>query len=247
MKKVVFIFLTIFCFSLSAQYYTLTYVMVAPEDVADFEEKEIKYWSQVALNNVKKGKQMGWSLLKKFGTAGNNDVNYAFVNSYSSIEDLINPEIWGESVEELGYKWEEISTKYKVWELHTYRVQDMIPGEAKVYILNYGKPKNLNGFISENKRLWKPYHQNNIASGTTGMKTWGIGTKIYPSGNNEASVMTWDGFDSIQNALEVLDFTNFVPPRGYSKMHIYDPDGFRLRVIWQELKSVPPPPPKPTN
>jgi hypothetical protein len=68
----------------------MTYVSVASEDVADFEEKEMKYWSEVASNNIKKGKQLGWALLRKYGTAGNNDVNYAFVNQYSSIEDMTN-------------------------------------------------------------------------------------------------------------------------------------------------------------
>ena len=69
------------------------------------------------------------------------------------------------------------------------------------------------------------------------MTTWGIGTKIYPSGQNMATVMTWDGFSNITEALKVLDFDDYVPPSD-SKMRFYDPDGFRLRVIWTQLKSV---------
>ena len=239
MKKIILILLTIFCFSLNAQYYSMTYVSVASEDVADFEEKEMKYWSQVAKKNIEKGKQLGWALMRKYGTAGNNDVNYAFVNQYSSLEDMTNSNsVWGESVEELGYNFDEISTKYEVWENHIYKVQDFVPGNGKVFILNYGRPENLSGFISENKNLWKPFHQQNITSGATGMVTWGIGTKIYPSGQDMATVMTWDGFTNLADALKVLDFDDYVPPSN-SKMRFYDPDGFRLRVIWEQLKQVP--------
>ncbi len=236
MKNTIFILFSIICFSLNAQYYSITYVSVASEDIAEFEEKEMKYWSQVAKKNIDKGKMLGWALMQKYGTAGNNDVNYAFVNSFSSLEDMNNG-VWQESVEELGYDWAEISTKYEVWESHIYKVQDNIPGDAKVFILNYGRPENLSGFINENKTLWKPFHQENISSGATGMTTWGIGTKIYPSGQNMATVMTWDGFSNITEALKVLDFDDYVPPSD-SKMRFYDPDGFRLRVIWTQLKSV---------
>ena len=41
----------------------------------------------------------------------------------------------------------------------------------------------------------------------------------------------------ILKALKVLDFDDYVPPSN-SKMRFYDPDGFRLRVIWRQLKSV---------
>ena len=109
MKKTIFILFSIFCFSLNAQYYSMTYVSVASEDIADFEEKEMKYWSEVASNNIKKGKQLGWALMRKYGTAGNNDVNYAFVNQYSSLEDMTNGNTWVESLEELGYDLDEIS------------------------------------------------------------------------------------------------------------------------------------------
>ena len=136
MKKTIFILFSIFCFSLNAQYYSMTYVSVASEDIADFEEKEMKYWSEVASNNIKKGKQLGWALMRKYGTAGNNDVNYAFVNQYSSLEDMTNGNTWVESLEELGYDLDEISTKYQVWENHIYKVQDFVPGNGKVFILN---------------------------------------------------------------------------------------------------------------
>ena len=73
--------------------------------------------------------------MRKYGTAGNNDVNYAFVNQYSSLEDMTNGNTWVESLEELGYDLDEISTKYQVWENHIYKVQDFVPGNGKVFIL----------------------------------------------------------------------------------------------------------------
>jgi hypothetical protein len=49
--------------------------------------------------------------------------------------------------------------------------------------------------------------------------------------------MTWDGFSSIEDALKTLDLSEWTPPKG-SKMNEYDPDGFRLRVIWEQVKYV---------
>jgi len=237
MKKI-FLLLIMTSFMAHSQHFSITYVKVAQENIEDFERKEINYWAKVAQQNIKSGKQLGWALMRKVGTAGNNDVNYAFVNAHETIFDQLNSG-WLESLESLGYNPQDISSEYEVYETHYYRIQDQVQGnnDAKVWIWNYAKPKNLNGFLSENKNLWKPIHEKNIKSSSNSMKDWGIATKIYPSGNDESTVMTWDGFSSIEDALKTLDLTDWVGPKG-SKMNEYDPDGFRLRVIWEQLKFV---------
>ena len=82
-----------------------------------------------------------------------------------------------------------------------------------------------------------PYHKRNIAKGNTGMTDWGMGYRLYPVGQNESTIMTWDGFASLENAMEALDVSDWTPPEG-SKMDEYDPEGFRLRVIWEQVKAI---------
>ena len=237
MKKL-FLLLLMTNFAVQAQYYSITYIKVSPEKISEFERLENNYWSKIANQNIKNGKQLGWALMRKFGTAGNNDVNYAFINAHETISDLLNPG-WMDSAKKLGINPNNILTEYEVYEIHHYKIQDQILGnnDAKVWIWNYAKPKNLNGFLSENKNIWSPLHAKNIKSKSNPMKNWGIGTKIYPVGIDESTVMTRDGFSSIEDALKTLDFSDWTPPKG-SKMNEYDPDGFRLRVIWEQVKYV---------
>ena len=52
------------------------------------------------------------------------------------------------------------SSPYTVYKVHNYKILESIPGKASKYsVWNYGRPKNLNGFISENRNLWMPQHK----------------------------------------------------------------------------------------
>ena len=231
MKKLL-ILLFISTITANAQYFSVSYVMVAPEDVEDFERKEMNYWSKVAKQNVKDGKQAGWLLMRKVGTAGNNDVNYAFMNWFTSVPGLTNNLVWSESAKKLGYNPQDISSPYKVHEIHFYKGEDNIPSEnIPVWVWNYARPENIDGFISENKNLWKPYHAKNIKSKSHAMKGWGIATKLYPSERTGATVMTADGYSSISD-ISKWDGG----PKG-SKMTEYNPDGFAMRIIWEIIKT----------
>ena len=235
MRKLLLGVALIASFSMTAQYYSITYVSVASEDIEEFERKETTYWSKVKKQNIDNGKQIFWGLMRKVGTAGNNEVNYAFVNVFPSMEDMLNTS-W--NPESLGFDVQDAISPYTVFEIHNYKVLDQIPGQGGKYsVWNYARPKNLNGFIKENQDLWKPFMEKSIKKGNTGMTDWGIGARLYPKGQNESTVMTWDGYKSLIDAMNALDETDFTPP-AKSKMDEYDPDGFRLRVIWEQVKAV---------
>ena len=95
----------------------------------------------------------------------------------------------------------------------------------------------MKGFVSENQELWKPMMEKSIKEDKTGLTNWGIGAKIYPMGQDESTVMTWDGYKTLVDAMKALDVSDFTPP-SKSKMSEYDPDGFRLRVIWEQVMAV---------
>ena len=45
---------------MTAQYYSITYVSVASEDIAEFERKETTYWSKVKKAAIDRGEQNLW-------------------------------------------------------------------------------------------------------------------------------------------------------------------------------------------
>ncbi|MGC6422014.1 MAG: hypothetical protein ACON47_04775 [Flavobacteriaceae bacterium] len=238
MKKLCILGLLLFSSSIQAQYYYIMYVSVAQEDVAEFERKETQYWAKVAQNNIDKGQQTLWALMKKVGTAGTNEVNYAFVNGFPTLEAMANPQ-WDAAALD-GMDPADAASPYRTYEIHNYKILDNIDGEGgKYWVFNYARPKNLSGFIAENQKMWKPFHQKAIRSGSTGMTDWGMGYKLYPSGQDESTIMTWDGYANLKDAMHALDGsrTDWNPPKG-SKMSEYDPDGFRLRVIWEQVKAI---------
>ena len=132
--------------SMTAQYYSITYVSVASEDIAEFERKETTYWSKVKKAAIYRGEQNLWLLMRKVGTAGNNDVNYAFVNGYHSLEAMTSTS-WNS--ESLGFDVQDAMSPYTVYEIHNYKVLDQVPGEGGKYsVWNYARPKNMKGFVS---------------------------------------------------------------------------------------------------
>ena len=182
MKKLLFGFALLASLSMTAQYYSITYVSVASENIEEFERKETTYWAKVKKAAIDKGEQNLWLLARKVGTAGNNDVNYAFVNGYPSLEAMLSTS-W--NPETLGFNVQDAMSPYTVYEIHNYKVLDQIPGQGGKYsVWNYARPKNMKGFVSENQNLWKPMMEETIKSGESGLTNWGIGAKIYPMGQD---------------------------------------------------------------
>ena len=89
MKKLFTILLLTIGFSLNAQYYSITYVNVPPENQAEFASIETTYWSKVAQAAIDAGKQSAWGLVAAVGGVPNG-WTHAFVNVYETAEDLAN-------------------------------------------------------------------------------------------------------------------------------------------------------------
>ena len=89
MKKLFTILLLTIGFSLNAQYYSITYVNVPPENQAEFASIETTYWSKVAQPAIDAGKQSAWGLDAAVGGVPNG-WTHAFVNVYETAEDLAN-------------------------------------------------------------------------------------------------------------------------------------------------------------
>ena len=225
-------------FALNAQYYSITYVNVPAENQAEFARIETQYWSKVAKSNIDAGKQVAWGLVAAVGGVPNG-WTHAFINVFETPEDLANANQNWNSEAVIGISSSEINTvpltdggfSYQNWAVHT-----SIPGprsEGRVTVWNFARPKNLAGFIDENKNLWKKQFENDMG----GRISWGLGLKLNNRSNNLSTVMTWDSYPSLADALKALNTYGGEWPR-QSKMQEYDPDGWTAQVIVSDVMWV---------
>ena len=228
MKKLFLVALLSLSFGVNAQYYSVTYINVSQDDVAEVGRLETQYWSKVAKANIQAGKQLGWGLFAHVG--GNSDNwTHAFINVYETIDQMMDQSIWDPETL-IGVSAEDINTAkyYNSTNIHHYKIQGQVPGtDGVAAIWNYGRPENLQGFVQDNVTLWGPFFEKN----DTGRTNWGIATKITGVNQTNATVMTWDGYESVADAVKVLagEGDNSGPSK--SKAGDYMPDGFLYRAV----------------
>ena len=126
MKKLLLITLLAFSFGVNAQYYSVTYINVSQEDVAEVGRLESQYWSKVAKANIQAGKQLGWGLFAHVGAASDS-WTHAFINVYESIDQMMDQSIWNPQ-EIIGVSAEDISTSqyYNASAIHHYKIQSQL-------------------------------------------------------------------------------------------------------------------------
>lgn len=243
MKKLLFV-LSLLWFNLSAaQVVTLMYVEVSNENQQRFERLENDYWSQIAKKAIDDGKMSSWIMLKEVSVPGVH--RYLFANYFKDITQLTqgasiwNPEVIGMNLADI-----ETNSIKTIINVEYYKAEAAIGESTKYAIINYFSPVNLEGFVTEELQLWKPWFENNMKNKSIKQKNWAFGTKIYPSGNESgSSVVTRDGFDSLSDAMEALSYqpmTNsiYTSVMKKSKMNEYVPNGFDKRVIYELIKRV---------
>ena len=93
--------------------------------------------------------------------------------------------------------------------------------------------ETFSGFIDENKTLWKRQFESDMG----GRISWGVGLKLNNRSQNLSTVMTWDRYPSLADALEALNIYGGQLPR-QSKMLEYDPDGWTAQVIVADVMWV---------
>ena len=243
MKNLLIAF-TLLCFNYStAQVATLMYVEVSSENQQRFERLEKDYWSQIAKKAIDDGKMMSWFMLKEISTPGTH--KYLFVNYFENLDQLNQASlIW--NPEKIGMNGEDIDTNgiKRIVNVEYWKAEGFAGESAKYIIMNYYSPVDLEGFVTENLELWKPWFEKSIKNNRLKQKNWAVGTKIYPSGNQTGSyAITRDGFDSLSDAMEALSYqpmanSMYASIVEKSKMNEYVPNGFDKRVLYELIKKV---------
>lgn len=250
-KSLLLIASMILTFSAFGQIAYLQYRVVPADKEGEFVERETKYWSQVAKAAIEQGNLVGWSLWRKVGVTEEGAPNYVFMNVYESADKMDPSKVWtDENVQKMGANPDDVETNSFTTVAFDYYMQleDAIQGNNTYAIVNYAKPEDRTGFIEENKTLWKPLHENNIKNGSNGMISWGVMSTIYPTGvNARFSCLTWDGFNTMADALKYMSYSSPNPDQGEtewskviskSKMNEILPDGFQYRIIYEKVMEL---------
>ena len=243
MKNLLFILFLLFSNLSTAQVVTLMYVEVSNENQQRFERLEKDYWSQIAKKAIDDGKMMSWIMLKEISIPGTH--KYLFVNYFENLEQLNqSSSIW--NPEKIGMNFEDIDTFgiKRIVNVEYWKAEGLVGESAKYVIMNYFSPANLEGFVTENLELWKPWFEKSIKNNRLKQTNWAIGTKIYPSGNQTGSfAITRDGFDSLSDAMEALSYqplsnSVYASIVEKSKINVYVPNGVDKRVLYEVIKIV---------
>ena len=244
MKNLLFILFLLFSNLSTAQVVTLMYVEVSNENQQRFERLEKDYWSQIAKKAIDDGKMMSWIMLKEISIPGTH--KYLFVNYFENLEQLSQASSIWNIPEELGMNIEDINTNgiKRIVNVEYWKAEGGVGGPSKYLIMNYFSPTDLEGFVTENLELWKPWFEKSIKNNRLKQKNWAVGTKIYPSGNQSGSfAISRDGFDNLSDAMEVLSYqpmenSMYASIVEKSKMNMYVPNGFDKRVLYELIKRV---------
>lgn len=233
MRKLLFLSLLFAVTLVSAQeIFNAHYRHVTPENVAEFEKLEANYWQTIAQKAVDAGEIEYWVLLRRVNTIGllETEPTHMFVTGYASPEKAFDtPAAWWSK----GDQSKATSSISKAVIHQFWKTEDRIPGAGKYVIFNYATPKNLDGFIKENTALWKPYFEKSKA--ITGMKFWGMASKIDPHAKGYSTVLTWDGFDKLSEAMNHLSYGGSIDQSvlDKTKMDEINPDGFNTRAVME--------------
>ena len=94
-----------------------------------------------------------------------------------------------------------------------------------------GQSANLGAFIEENQKLWGPAFEKDMG----GRKNWGVGQKLNNIEQQYSTVMTWDSFESVADAIKFMNGEFSQPQVRNSKMADIMPDGFTSRIIVRDV------------
>ena len=209
MKKNIFfcLFMLITVNSLSAQIVVFSPVKVQPIDIKQFFNVEMNYSKKIAQNAIKNNELLGWALMQNTNI-GPDDYNFMWVNIYPDIEAASNKNAWWNNSEKvLGVKPDILfsdSSKYIYGKIYTYKMQMTIPntGPAAYVILNFATPDDIDALAVSSKKYIIPHFKKKM--GENGMVGWGMATKIAPQGDEYSSVMFYDSYNSLDNAMKHL-------------------------------------------
>jgi|TARA_B110000908_G_C10090687_1_gene373870 hypothetical protein len=242
MKKILLVSLfSISIFVINAQeVFMFSPIIVADEDIENFEMIQKKYVTPMAQDAVKNKSMKQWALIKKVPGIGNpdNKTNYMWVAAFDNINQMVNRENWWSNTEkkfgvpsEVIYDSPDIVRRGRYIYKTEKQIQTDKPGQY--VILNWATPTNLNKMIELQGSVEKHFRKNIIKSGMVG---WGMATRIVPQNKDLPTAFWWDSYDTLENAYKHL--AGQAATEGISKeineeFNKLIPNGWDNRVIFE--------------
>lgn len=214
------LFLFISSFTLQAQVMIMQYRSVAPEDRAEFLERETTYWAAIAKKAIDDGKMLSWQLWETVGGVDmdENTPNFVFVNSFADKGGLDRlGEIWNPSAVFPNKKMEDMETNSRSRVVHSIITEiGLSVGEGAQFArVNYDKVTDWELYRKREGGIWKPFIEQTIKDKKTSVKGWNVIRVAVPSGTSVPfDAFTVDFFDTMSEAVmptfdEDLEFPDF--------------------------------------
>ncbi len=220
--------------------YHTVYVNVA--DQAKFESVEKNYMSKMAQTAVKEGKFAYWALEKfihpmvpiggKLNSAlvGN---WYQFVIVYPDVKSYLNAGAWWAGAgEKLGVSQELLSYNVEQGGMYVWTIEDSAFGSqvAKYSVYNFGFAEEPQVFL-DSQKPYKKNFENQMKKNENGRAGWVVGHRISPKNFGEHNVMTWDGFLTLEDAVNHLTYKE--SKKGYMTQGMSG--GFDFKVVAEKI------------
>ena len=204
MKNLFLVVTILFSMATSAQIIVFQPVEVSSDMTEKFLDVELNYSKKIAQDAVNKGELEGWALLQNTNTTADG-YNYIWVNVYKDIATAVNKGSWwnnsenvvGVETEILYNAFESLKTDKRY-----YYKQDLIIeniAAASYVILNFTNSTSVEKHTKELDKYVVPHFKKMMPE--SGMVGWGLGSKITPQGEDFATMMTYDSYDSLENAM----------------------------------------------
>lgn len=239
MKKILLFTLFIFSSISYAQITVYHMVYVNTSDQAKFETVEKKYMSKMAQKAVNEGTFSYWSLEKfihpmvpiggklNSALAGN---WYQFVIVYPDVKSYLNAGAWWAGAgDELGVSQELLSYNVEQGGMYVWSIKDSaFSSETPKYsVYNFGFAEEPQVFLDSQKPFKKNF-EDQMKKNENGRAGWVSGVRLSPKNFGEHNVMTWDGFLTLEDA--VNHWANWIESKeDYEKIGL--PNGFDLKII----------------
>lgn len=253
--KALLLFVFLFSFKMNAQdeedpgisVYQYRYVPEAK--MAEFIERETKYWSKVAENALTKGNLTFWGIFQKVGGFDiPNSPNVLFVNTFKDLDNANMGEIWDPSSVWPDVPMDQMETSSMSKVHHMLFVKPAVWVEAPNSVpetdfnfvkMNYHNATNPGNLIELEDKHWTPFIQSAMDNGKTKQKAWGNGIILSPSGPAmKANTISFDIFSSLKEALDpTWDSSTVFPNEGLTEIMELEIDQ-RISYVYRIVKVV---------
>ena len=221
MKKLFFTLTLLFSFALTAQIVVFQPVHVPADKIDQFLNIELNYSKKIAQDAVNKGELEYWVLLESTNPKPGG-FNYIWVNVYKDIATAVNKGSWWNNSEKaVGVETSILYSSFtglKPDRRYYYKMEQEIQpiGDFEYVILNFTNTTEVQKHLEEMDQYVIPHFKKTMSK--HGMMAWGSASKITPQGDDVATMMTYDSYDTLEHVMEHLSGEGVIGGLDFDKL-----------------------------